>query len=335
MEAYIAGIDPGTNMAIVIIDENGKIVDKISGKNLTNSEIIEYISKLHKVVLLATDKKDIPERIKEISSKLGIGINKLKRDITLEEKSKFYKDNNLKNLFSSDHELDAYIAAYFALAHNKKIFDKAKNISNNEEEYIKILRLAFRSRGIEPISAKRILENNIKETNKSKRTKRIKKLNSSVDNYYLKIFVLKKEKNILKLKNKLKEINEKYVDLLLKFNEMSIYLLDRIKNNDNIIPKLSFLEINNKKSRKIFVDIINENTILKHLKEDTILYIPKDIYEKINKNILKEFYLVYKYKDLKNFVIPESFSFEKNNKEEQKEDYIIEKIKKMIKDSIG
>jgi len=43
LKSLIVGIDPGTNLGLVVIDDNGNIVDKLSGKNIQNEDIIKYI----------------------------------------------------------------------------------------------------------------------------------------------------------------------------------------------------------------------------------------------------------------------------------------------------
>jgi predicted RNase H-like nuclease (RuvC/YqgF family) len=173
LKALIVGIDPGTNTGIVVIDENGNIIDKFSGKNISNEEIVKYISNLNNVVLIATDKKEIPKSILEISSKLNIGVFSPKKDIDLETKKEYYKDEKLKRFFDNNHEFDAYISAIEALKKVKDIIEKAKRISDDEKEYIKILKTIFRNRKIEPVSAKISLEiEKEKENNKENKEKK-------------------------------------------------------------------------------------------------------------------------------------------------------------------
>jgi len=126
LKSLIVGIDPGTNLGLAVIDDNGNVIDKLSGKNIQNEYIIKYISDLKDVVLITTDKKEIPKTILDIASKLNIGIYSPKEDISLEIKNKYYKDENLKNIFENNHEFDAYISAKEAIKKIKGIFEKAR-----------------------------------------------------------------------------------------------------------------------------------------------------------------------------------------------------------------
>ncbi|BFI73344.1 hypothetical protein YN1_3310 [Nanoarchaeota archaeon] len=325
MKALIAGIDPGTNTALVVIDEEGNIIEKISGKNISNEDIIRYISNLNNVVLIATDKKEIPKSILEISSKLNLGIYSPKRDIDLKTKDKYYTDNKLKNIFENNHEFDAYIAAIEALKKVKDLFEKAKRVAIDEKEYIKILKLIFKKKKIEPVSAKISIEDNNKEMSISTKIRKRRKI-KKIDMSDIKI-IIKRE---VKKKNKeLKDLNLRYIKLLKDYNELSKILLEKLDIKDNIIPKASFLYSNNLYFKKVFLDKLEEEYIRYFNSKESEFYILEENEDKI-KDFLNRYCIVEEFTDIKNYIIINRFR--KVEKEDNKKDMDIDKLRKILKD---
>ncbi|BBL45917.1 hypothetical protein MJ1_0782 [Nanobdella aerobiophila] len=324
MDAYIAGIDPGTNFAIVVINEDGYIVDKMSGKNLEDKDIIQYINKLNNVIIISTDKKDIPKKIIEIASKLNIGIYYPKKDIDLITKKKYYEDNKLKNVLESDHEFDAYISAMEALKNIKGIIEKAKKVAESDDEYIKILRISFKNRNIEPVSAKEKIKDNESKNIVYKKRKKVRKIINNYDS----IKILTKKYIIKKDEEEIKALNKKYIDSLNYINKLSLELLNRLRINDNIIPKASFLYNNNISYNKVYIDIYDTD-ISKILSSKSMIYIEEPKKEYISKYNYNSIYIVKNFEDLRNFVLIKEYY--KYDITDVKENDDIEKIKKFIK----
>jgi predicted RNase H-like nuclease (RuvC/YqgF family) len=325
LKSLIVGIDPGTNLGLAVIDDNGNIIDKLSGKNIQNEDIIKYISDLKYVVLIATDKKEIPKTILDIASKLNIGIYSPKEDISLEIKNKYYKDENLKNIFENNHEFDAYISAIEALKKLKEIFEKARRFSENQDEYIKILRYILKNRKVEVVAAKNNLREKEKEIKNEKKRKRRKKEKKDIE--IVKVII--KNKKEQKEKEKIiEELNKKYIELLNDYNILSKILTERLRIDDNIIPKISFLYLNKLYYNKIFIDEFKEEYIIYYKNKDVKFFVKKeDLMEA--KNILPRFYVIDEFKELKNFIIVERFHEEKSNIIEK--DIDEEKLKKILK----
>jgi len=325
LKSLIVGIDPGTNLGLAVIDDNGDIIDKLSGKNIQNEDIIKYISDLKDVVLITTDKKEIPKTILDIASKLNIGIYSPKEDISLEIKNKYYKDENLKNIFENNHEFDAYISAKEALKKLKEIFEKARRFSESQDEYIKILRYILKNRKVEAASAKNNLmekEKEIKEGKKRKRRKRNKK-----DIEIIKV-IIKNKKDQKEKEKIIEELNKKYIDLLNDYNILSKILIERLKIDDNIIPKISFLYLNKLYYNKIYINEFKEEYITYYKSKDVKFFVKKDNLTEA-KNIFSRFYIIDEFKELKNLVIIEKFHEEKSNIIEK--DIDKEKLKKILK----
>jgi len=325
LKSLIVGIDPGTNLGLAVIDDNGDIIDKLSGKNIQNEDIIRYISDLKDVVLITTDKKEIPKTILDIASKLNIGIYSPKEDISLEIKNKYYKDENLKNIFENNHEFDAYISAKEALKKLKEIFEKARRFSESQDEYIKILRYILKNRKVEAASAKNNLmekEKEIKEGKKRKKRNRNKK-----DIEIIKV-IIKNKKDQKEKEKIIEELNKKYIDLLNDYNILSKILIERLKIDDNIIPKISFLYLNKLYYNKIYIDEFKEEYITYYKSKDVKFFVKKDNLTEA-KNIFSRFYIIDEFKELKNLVIIEKFHEEKSNIVEK--DIDKEKLKKILK----
>jgi len=325
LKSLIVGIDPGTNLGLVVIDDNGNIIDKLSGKNIQNEDIIKYISDLKHVVLIATDKKEIPKTILDIASKLTIGVYNPKEDISLEIKNKYYKDDNLKKIFENNHEFDAYISAIEALKKLKEIFEKAKRFSENQDEYIKILRYILKNRKVEAVSAKNNLREKEKEVKEKKKRRKIKKGKRDIE--IIKV-IIKNKKDKIERKKEIKELNKKYIGLLNDYNILSKILTERLRNDDNIIPKISFLYLNKIYYNRIFIDEFKEEYIIYYKGKDVKLFVKKDNLIEA-KNIFPKFYIVDEFKELKNFIIVEKFHEEKSNIIEK--DIDEEKLKKILK----
>ncbi|MFP3284084.1 MAG: DUF460 domain-containing protein [Candidatus Nanopusillus acidilobi] len=325
LKSLIVGIDPGTNLGLVVIDDNGNIVDKLSGKNIQNEDIIKYISDLKYVVLIATDKKEIPKTILDIASKLNIGIYSPKEDISLEIKNKYYKDDNLKKIFENNHEFDAYISAIEALKRLKEIFEKAKRVSENQDEYIKILKYILKNRKVEAVAVKNNLREKEKEIKEKKKRRKIKKDKKDIE--IIKVIV-KNKKDKEENEKIIEELNKKYIELLNDYNILSKILTERLKNDDNIIPKISFLYLNKIYYNRIFIDEFKEEYITYYKSKDVKFFIKKENFIEA-KNIFSKFYVVDEFKELKNFIIVEKFHEEKSNIIDK--DIDEERLKKILK----
>jgi len=325
LKSLIVGIDPGTNLGLVVIDDNGNIVDKLSGKNIQNEDIIKYISDLKYVVLIATDKKEIPKTILDIASKLNIGIYSPKEDISLEIKNKYYKDDNLKKIFENNHEFDAYISAIEALKRLKEIFEKAKRVSENQDEYIKILKYILKNRKVEAVAVKNNLREKEKEIKEKKKRRKIKKDKKDIE--IIKVIV-KNKKDKEENEKIIEELNKKYIELLNDYNILSKILTERLKNDDNIIPKISFLYLNKIYYNRIFIDEFEEEYITYYKSKDVKFFVKKENFIEA-KNIFPKFYVVDEFKELKNFIIVEKFHEEKSNIIDK--DIDEERLKKILK----
>jgi len=305
-----------------VLDEDGNIEFNFSSKNLSTEEIINILKNIEGVVLISTDKAKVPKKVIEISSKLNVGIYSPDKDIPLKKKKRFYEDDKLKLVLKNNHEIDAYIAAYFALTEIKDIIEKAKRVARDDKEYIEILRISLKNRKIEPFSAREILEEREKVENKIKKRRRIlkSKKKEKLPNIIVKV---KNEKEENYYKKLLEDQIKKYITLSKDYDELSEILLEKV-NDDKIVPKISFLIRKNKKYNKIFIDELSESAKEYIVRYKPKMFIRKEDVEKIS-NLSSEIFVVSKYKELRNLVIVEEYNVLKREINTD-----VEKIKKII-----
>jgi len=126
----ILGLDPGINTGVAVIDLTGAPILLYSSKNMDRSEIINMVSQLGEVVIVATDVHQPPELVKKIAATLNAKIYVPKHNLSTEEKlsiiNKLIKRYPWLEIQDS-HERDALAAAYKAYTFVK---DKLKTIES-------------------------------------------------------------------------------------------------------------------------------------------------------------------------------------------------------------
>jgi len=117
---------------------------------------------------------------------------------------------------------------------------KLKRFSENQDEYIKILRYILKNRKVEAVSAKNNLREKEKEIKEKKKRRKIKEGKRDIE--IIKV-IIKNKKDKIERKKEIKELNKKYIGLLNDYNILSKILTERLRNDDNIIPKNFFFYI--------------------------------------------------------------------------------------------
>ncbi|MFZ8855920.1 MAG: hypothetical protein ACO2OX_01840, partial [Candidatus Nanopusillus sp.] len=158
-----------------------------------------------------------------------------------------------------------------------------------------------------------------------------KKRKRSIDKKDIEIIkiIIKNKKDQKEKEKIIEELNKKYINLLSDYNTLSKILIERLKINDNIIPKISFLYLNKLYYNKIFIDEFKEEYILYYKGKDVKFFVKKENLVEA-KSIFPRFYVVDEFKELKNFVIVEKFYEEISNLLEKNVDE--ERLKKILKD---
>lgn len=112
----IVGLDPGIEVGIAALDLDGRILLIKSGRGLDRDDVISLLRGLGKVILVATDKHNLPEFVKKVAAALGAKIFTPDRDLKVHEKesivSAYATSNNLE--IKDTHTRDALAAALIA-----------------------------------------------------------------------------------------------------------------------------------------------------------------------------------------------------------------------------
>lgn len=116
----IAGIDPGTTTAYAFIDIEGNFVKAVSSKQLELNRIIFDAIEMGKIVLVGTDKANIPNLVYSFATKIGARIVNPNEDLKVDEKKRMAMGFKLDD----DHQADALASAMFAYKTSKPLLDK-------------------------------------------------------------------------------------------------------------------------------------------------------------------------------------------------------------------
>jgi predicted RNase H-like nuclease (RuvC/YqgF family) len=122
----IVGIDSGVTVGIAIIDTNLKLLAVFSKKNMSKDEILKFILKFGKPIIIATDVHNPPKIVKKLSSSLGSKLFYPHVSLTNYEKSKLVEE--YEEYIKDVHQKDALAAAIRACKNYNSLF---KNVKDN------------------------------------------------------------------------------------------------------------------------------------------------------------------------------------------------------------
>ena len=127
----IAGIDPGTESAVVLMTLSGEVVKVFSGRNASADTLVSEISSFGKVAIVGTDVTPAPRLVKKIAGVLGARVLKPEKNLQFYEKTKvvdaFLKRQPYFIPLGNKHERDALCAALCSL---KKVSYLLKKIDD-------------------------------------------------------------------------------------------------------------------------------------------------------------------------------------------------------------
>ncbi len=128
MKVVIGGIDPGTQSAFALLDLEGNLIKLYSERNVSSEDLIRYIAKEGKIVLIGSDVTPVPKGVKKVASALGARLIEPERNLQLHEKIKIV-DVYLKNQktfieIQNKHEKDALCAALCSFKRVSYLFKK-------------------------------------------------------------------------------------------------------------------------------------------------------------------------------------------------------------------
>ena len=112
----IVGLDPGTTTGIAALNLHGDLVDLVSAKEMSSSDVIEWIAARGRPLIVATDVFPTPGAVEKVKRSFNAVLYSPGMDVPAEEKISLAKVFGYKN----DHERDA-------LAASSSAFKKYKN----------------------------------------------------------------------------------------------------------------------------------------------------------------------------------------------------------------
>ncbi|MDD1734812.1 MAG: DUF460 domain-containing protein [Methanothrix sp.] len=141
----IVGFDPGTTTGIAALSLSGELVDLISSRALSSSEVIEWIAARGRPLVVATDVFPTPGSVEKVKRAFSAVLFSPGADIPAEEKIALGREFGYKN----DHERDALAAASSAFKKYRNKFLQVERKAPAEIDPDEIKALVVRGFSIE------------------------------------------------------------------------------------------------------------------------------------------------------------------------------------------
>ena len=141
----IVGLDPGTTTGIAAINLRGELVDLISSRAMSSSDVIEWIAARGRSLIVATDVFPTPGAVEKVKRAFNAVLYSPGADIPAEEKIALGREFNYRN----DHERDALAAAISAFKKYKNKFLLVEKKTPSEVDPDEVKALVVRGYSIE------------------------------------------------------------------------------------------------------------------------------------------------------------------------------------------
>jgi len=119
LKLLIVGVDPGLSTAVALVGLKGNFIAARSRKEFKKQEIIRFVFRYGKPVIVASDRKKPPSFTRKLAAALGCKLFSPENDLLVEEKNEF-----TKNLELAAHEKDAAASAINAYKNYATQFSK-------------------------------------------------------------------------------------------------------------------------------------------------------------------------------------------------------------------
>ncbi len=222
----IVGIDPGATIGVAILDLNGNVIAIKSQKSWSYSEVVDYILSYGKPIVIATDKKNVPDYVNKLKASFNCILYNPKEDLSVEKKKNLVSGYKILN----DHERDALASALDAYnSYKNKLQNVEKRIPKGYD--IEEIKAGI----IKGLSLKSLLE--VKEEKKSEEA-----VKESFDYEEIKrrdrIIAELREENS-KLYGEIKRLNKEIERLRTKIYTISSEEYKKIRE-ENVIKSMQF-----------------------------------------------------------------------------------------------
>ncbi|MDK2781573.1 MAG: uncharacterized protein PWR13_601 [Archaeoglobi archaeon] len=119
-EYLIVGIDPGTTTAVAALNLRGELVAIHSSREMSFSEMLNFISSLGKPVVIASDVTPAPNTLRKVKSSFNAILHEPKESLSVQLKNELSRGYS----YSNAHERDAIAAAVNAFRFYKNKFEQ-------------------------------------------------------------------------------------------------------------------------------------------------------------------------------------------------------------------
>ncbi len=141
----IAGIDPGTTTGIAALNLNGDLIDLLSARAMSPSDVTEWLAERGKPLIIATDVFPTPGAVEKVKRSFNATLYSPGADMPSEEKIALAKCYGYHN----DHERDALAAAVSAYKKYKNKFQRVEKKCPAELDPDEVKALMVRGRSID------------------------------------------------------------------------------------------------------------------------------------------------------------------------------------------
>lgn len=114
----VVGLDPGTTTGIAALNLRGELIDLVSAREMSSSDVIEWIASRGRPLIVATDVFPTPGAVEKVKRSFSATLYSPGMDVPAEEKIALAREFGYKN----DHERDALAAASSAFKKYKNKF---------------------------------------------------------------------------------------------------------------------------------------------------------------------------------------------------------------------
>lgn len=118
----IVSVDPGITTGMAVLDIYGNLLLVASRRDIKRNDIIKFISKFGRPLIVATDRNPPPKSVEKIASIMGSKIYVPEESLSVSEKLELTKDFTKR--VRNDHELDALSASIKAWKNYRDLFSK-------------------------------------------------------------------------------------------------------------------------------------------------------------------------------------------------------------------
>ena len=119
-DLLIVGVDPGVNLGYALLSISGDVLEYGCFKNVGLNNFVKFLIKKGRVVIIGTDRKNVPKFIGKLGAVLNVKVVYPEEDLLVKEKMKLIKGFKVSN----KHERDALAIGVFTFKRIRKLMSK-------------------------------------------------------------------------------------------------------------------------------------------------------------------------------------------------------------------